>query len=201
MPVLDRWVVEKTFATLSEAGYARAMDDCIVSINLSGQSLSDWELPDFIAMKIDEYGIEPQCICFEITETVAFRDSEQAIQCMHAIKALGCALSLDDFGTGLSSFSYLKDLPVDYLKIDGSFVRKVIDDKVSQAMVASIIQIGHVMGLKTVAEFVENDALAQRLTEMDVDFLQGYGIAKPLPLADYLDEVDAAVPAVSSRAS
>ena len=201
MPMLDRWMIEKTFATLAEAGYARSMDECIVSINLSGQSLSDWELPDYIARKLDEYGIEPSCICFEITETVAFRDSEQALQCMHAIKALGCDLSLDDFGTGLSSFSYLTDLPVDYLKIDGSFVRKILDDKVSHALVASINQIGHVMGLKTVAEFVENDALAQRLTEMDIDYLQGYAIAKPIPLDDYLDEFDAGMSAVSGEAS
>jgi diguanylate cyclase (GGDEF)-like protein len=201
MPMLDRWVIEKTFSTLSAADYARTMDECVVSINLSGQSLSDWELPDFIARKMDEYGIGPSCICFEITETVAFRDSEQALQCMHAIKALGCALSLDDFGTGLSSFSYLTDLPVDYLKIDGSFIRKILDDKVSHAVVASINQIGHVMGLKTVAEFVENDALAERLIEMDIDYLQGYAIAKPMPLDDYLDDLDAAVPGIRGEAS
>ena len=201
MPVLDRWVIEKTFSTLAENGYAQTVDDCIVSINLSGQSLSDWELPDFVARKIDEYGIEPQCLCFEITETVAFRDSEQAIQCMHAIKALGCSLSLDDFGTGLSSFSYLKDLPVDYLKIDGSFVRKVLDDKVSHAMVASINQIGHVMNLKTVAEFVENDTLAQRLTEMDIDYLQGYAVGKPMPIADFLAGQDTGMTALGGQAS
>ena len=201
MPMLDRWVIEKTFSIMSAADYARHMDEGVVSINLSGQSLSDWELPDYIARKMDEFGIQPACVCFEITETVAFRDSEQALQCMHAIKALGCSLALDDFGTGLSSFSYLKDLPVDYLKIDGSFVRKILEDNVSHAMVASINQIGHVMGLKTVAEFVENDALAQRLVEMDIDYLQGYAIAKPVPLDDYLDELDADVSASAGKAS
>ena len=120
---------------------------------------------------------------------------------MHAVKSLGCALSLDDFGTGLSSFTYLTDLPVDYLKIDGSFVRKVLKDKVSHALVASINQIGHVMGLKTVAEFVENDAVAERLTELEVDYLQGYAIARPVPLADYLDDFDAGVSAISGEAS
>jgi diguanylate cyclase (GGDEF)-like protein len=201
MPMIDRWVIETTFSMLSEADYARSPDEGMVAINLSGQSLSDWELPDYIARKLDESGIESSCVCFEITETVAFRDSEQALSCMHAIKALGCSLSLDDFGTGLSSFSYLKDLPVDYLKIDGSFVRKILDDNVSHAMVASINQIGHVMGLKTVAEFVENDALADRLVEMDIDYLQGYAIAKPMPLDDYLDALDIAASASAGRAS
>lgn len=201
MPMLDRWVIDSTFSTLSEAGYCQTAGEGLVSINLSGQSLGDWELPDFIARKLDEYGLDPDCVCFEITETVAFRDSEQAVQCMHAIKALGCHLSLDDFGTGLSSFTYLKDLPVDFLKIDGSFVRNILADKVSHAMVASVNQIGHVMGLKTVAEFVENEALAERLTEMGVDYLQGYAIARPAPLAEYLDELDASVPLSSGKAS
>jgi EAL domain-containing protein (putative c-di-GMP-specific phosphodiesterase class I) len=201
MPMLDRWVIDSALSTLSEAGYCQTPGEGLVSINLSGQSLGDWELPDYIARKLDEYGIEPDCACFEITETVAFRDSEQAVQCMHAIKALGCHLSLDDFGTGLSSFTYLKDLPVDFLKIDGSFVRNILSDKVSHAMVASVNQIGHVMGLKTVAEFVENEPLAERLSEMGVDYLQGYAIARPAPLDEYLDELDASVPLSTGKAS
>ena len=201
MPMLDRWVIDSTFSILSEAAYCQTPGEGMVSINLSGQSLSDWELPDYIARKLDEYDISPESTCFEITETVAFRDSEQAVQCMHAIKALGCCLSLDDFGTGLSSFTYLKDLPVDFLKIDGSFVRNILSDKVSHAMVASVNQIGHVMGLKTVAEFVENEPLIERLTEMEVDYLQGYAIARPVPLDEYLDELDANVPLSSGKAS
>ena len=201
MPMLDRWVIDSTFSSLSEAGYCQAAGEGMVSINLSGQSLSDWELPDYIARKTDEYGIDPGSVCFEITETVAFRDSEQAVQTMYAIKGLGCYLSLDDFGAGLSSFTYLKDLPVDYLKIDGSFVRSILDDKVAHAMVASINQIGHVMNLKTVAEFVENDALAERLVAMGVDYLQGYAIARPVPLDEYLDELDAGGPVIAGEAS
>jgi diguanylate cyclase (GGDEF)-like protein len=201
MPMLDRWVIDSTFSTLSEAGYCQAEGEGMVSINLSGQSLSDWELPDFITRKIDEYGINPESVCFEITETVAFRDSEQAVQTMYAVKALGCHLSLDDFGAGLSSFTYLKDLPVDYLKIDGSFVRRILDDKVAHAMVASINQIGHVMDLKTVAEFVENDALSERLVAMGIDYLQGYAIARPVPLDEYLDELDASEQVSAGKAS
>jgi diguanylate cyclase (GGDEF)-like protein len=186
MPTIDRWVIDTAFRTLSQGGYAQAAGEGIVSINLSGQSMSDRELPDYISRKLVEYNIAPACICFEITETAAFGDMATALKTMSAIKALGCALSLDDFGTGLSSFSYLKELPVDYLKIDGSFVRAILDDKVAHAMVASINQVGHVMGLKTVAEFVENAEIMERLAAMQVDYLQGYEIARPVPLNEYL---------------
>ena len=186
MPTLDRWVIEKTFSILAKHHLAGTAGEALVSINLSGQSLGDGELPGFISDKLAEYGIMPGCISFEITETVAFRDMELAVGTMNAIKSLGCSLSLDDFGTGLSTFTYLKELPVDFLKIDGSFVRNILEDRVSHAMVAAINQVGHVMGLKTVAEYVENDDIRDRLVEMQVDFLQGYAIAKPVPLEEYL---------------
>ncbi len=181
MPTIDRWVIDTTFRTMAESGFAQIAREGVVSINLSGQSLADGELPDYIFRKLVEHSIAPDCICFEITETVAFRDSAAAIRTMSAIKSLGCSLSLDDFGTGLSSFSYLKELPVDYLKIDGSFVRIILEDRIAHAMVASINQIGHVMGLKTVAEYVENDAIAERLALMGIDYLQGYYVCRTGP--------------------
>ena len=201
MPTLDRWVIENTFKVVSENALAQHSGEGMVSINLSGQSLGDGDLPNFIATMLDEFGIKPDCISFEITETVAFRDMDLAVSTMNAIKSLGCHLSLDDFGTGLSTFTYLKELPVDYLKIDGSFVRNILEDRISHAMVAAINQIGHVMGLKTVAEFVENDAIRDRLIEMRIDYLQGYAIARPVPLEEYLAELKSGISASAGQAS
>ena len=107
---------------------------------------------------------------------------------MHALKALGCSFSLDDFGSGLSSFAYLKDLPVDYLKIDGGFVKEITVDPVSESMVKAINQVGHIMGLKTIAEFVEHDAIARALKKLGVDYVQGYGIGMPIPFEEHLRE-------------
>jgi diguanylate cyclase (GGDEF)-like protein len=195
MPAIDRRVIDLTLASLAGAGIARSTGQGVVSINLSGQSLADIELANYIIGKIRQYEIAADCICFEVTETVAIGNRNAALEIIGQLRAIGCRFSLDDFGTGLSSFSYLKGLPVDYVKIDGSFVRQVHADPVSAAMVASVIQIGHVMGLKTIAEYVENDAIAAQLTQMGVDYLQGYGIDKPSPLTGYL----AALPAGKSR--
>lgn len=186
MPAINRMVVEQTLATMAVAGLARTPGQGMVSINLSGQSLADASLAEFIIAKIRHYGIASDCLCFEVTETAAIGNRDTALAVMERLRAVGCHFSLDDFGTGLSSFSYLKELPVDYVKIDGTFVRNLLEDKVSHAMVASIIQVSHVMGLKTVAEYVENAALAERLTQMGVDYLQGYGIGKPRPLEEFL---------------
>ncbi len=191
MSVIDRWVIDKTFYTLAAAGIAATPGQGIVSINLSGQSLADIGLAEFVRDKLDHYGIAPDCICFEVTETVAIANKAAALRIIEQLKAVGCHFSLDDFGTGLSTFTYLKELPVEYVKIDGSFVRRILEDKVSHAMVASINQIGHVMGLRTVAEFVESAALAERLALMGLDYLQGYAIDQPQPLADYLSGLSA----------
>ncbi|MGB5473296.1 MAG: EAL domain-containing protein [Gammaproteobacteria bacterium] len=186
MPAIDRWVIDATFSALATAGIAGKPGQGTVSINLSGQSLTDVALADYIRDKLHQYGLAPDCICFEVTETAAIGNKTAALRIIEQLKKLGCHFSLDDFGTGLSTFSYLKELPVDYVKIDGSFVRKILEDKVSHAMVASINQIGHVMGLRTVAEFVESEALAERLALMGLDYLQGYAIDEPQPLTDYL---------------
>ena len=186
MPTIDRWVIDKTFATLSEHGFARSPLEGVVSINLAGQSLSDEGLIDYISQKFTEYDLATNCICFEVTETSAIGDMESAHYIMSYLKDKGCRFSLDDFGTGLSSFSYLKYLPVEYVKIDGSFVKQMLDDQVAHAMVSSINQIGHVMGLKTIAEFVENDELRKQLELISIDYIQGYSVCKPVPLDEYL---------------
>lgn len=186
MPVIDRWVIGKTFATLAAHGLAQTAGGGTVSINLSGQSLTDDGLGGYITDEAARNGIEPRCVCFEITETAAVANIDLACKLIAELKSLGYRFSLDDFGTGLSSFTYLKNLPVDILKIDGSFVRQIADDPVAHTMVASINDIGHVMNLKTVAEFVENDQLKTLLLALGVDYLQGYGIAAPRRFDDYL---------------
>ena len=186
MPIIDRWVIDRTFSTLSSAGFSRTHGEGIVSINISGQSLADPELTGYIFSNMDKYRIAPDCICFEITETSAIRDINFAQKIFRQLKSRGFRLSLDDFGTGLNSFSYLKDMPVDYLKIDGSFVRTILDDRVTSAMVESINHVGHVMGLETIAEYAENDALVAQLKHIGVDHLQGYAIAEPVALKEYL---------------
>jgi EAL domain-containing protein (putative c-di-GMP-specific phosphodiesterase class I) len=121
-------------------------------------------------------------VCFEITETAAIANLDHAIRFINELRQLGCLFALDDFGSGLSSFSYLRNLPVNYLKIDGSFVRGLDTDPVNAAMVSAIVQMGKVMNIETIAEFVENDAILQLLKEIGVDYAQGYGIARPGPL-------------------
>ncbi|MCK5120394.1 MAG: EAL domain-containing protein, partial [Methylococcales bacterium] len=121
-------------------------------------------------------------ICFEITETAAIGNLTYATKFIHELRNKGCLFSLDDFGSGLSSFAYLKNLPVDYLKIDGFFIKDILDDPVDLAMVKSINEVGHVMGKKTIAEFVENKEIFDLLNTLGVDYAQGYGIAKPKPL-------------------
>jgi diguanylate cyclase (GGDEF)-like protein len=188
MPALDRWIIDNTFARLRDNGLAQQSRQGMVSINLSGQSLADEGLAEYISELLSRYQLQSDCICFEVTETSAFGNMQSAKRIIQRLKAIGCCFSLDDFGTGLSSFSYLKELPVDYLKIDGSFVRVIREDKIAHAMVSSINYIGHVMSLKTVAEYVENEEIATQLRLIGVDYLQGYVIGKPLPLEDYLAE-------------
>ena len=190
MPKIDRWVISHSLATLNEVfdGNERAL--CPISINLSGQSLSDpVSLGDFIEEQLKHYSIEPSLICFEVTESSAITNLEAANQFIDRMHSLGCEFSLDDFGTGLSSFAYLKDMKVDYLKIDGSFVRNILSDTVSESMVSAINQVGHAMGLCTVAEFVENQGIRDKLNEIGVDFSQGYHLGKPIELQKQLKMV------------
>lgn len=129
--------------------------------------------------KLDQGKILPSTICFEITETVAISKLSNAIKFMEVLKDKGCSFALDDFGSGVSSFGYLKNLPVDFLKIDGMFVRDMVDDPIDLEMVRSINQIGHVMGKRTIAEFVENKEILACLKDLGVDYAQGYHLGKP----------------------
>jgi diguanylate cyclase (GGDEF)-like protein/PAS domain S-box-containing protein len=175
---IDRWVFESTYAWLEKrSGKSKGLTFC--SINLSGHSLSNEEFLQFIVKKLDDGNVLPSNICFEITETVAISRLSNAIRFMEVLKNKGCFFALDDFGSGVSSFGYLKNLAVDYLKIDGMFVRDMVHDPIDLEMVRSINEIGHVMGKKTIAEFVENKEILGRLKELGVDYAQGYHMGKP----------------------
>ena len=182
MTSIDRWVVRKAFETTAQ--HASITRGWLFSINLSGQSLSEDNFLKFVIDAFAKTGISPEQICFEITETTAMLNLTRATQFIAVLKGMGCRFSLDDFGTGLSSFGYLKALKVDFLKIDGSFVRHIASDSVNRAVVEAANQIGHAMGIQTVAEFVENDEILQLLRDIGVDFAQGYGVAKPQPMEE-----------------
>lgn len=177
-PAIDRWVIENALRWLvSEADEREKLMLC--SINLSGQSLGDDKFLPFVIDQFHRSGLDGSKICFEITETAAVASFSQANRFIQALKELGCKFALDDFGTGLSSFGYLKHFPVDFLKIDGSFVREILRDPIDREMVRSINEIGHLTGKQTIAEFAENAEIIQMLTSLGVDYAQGYGIAQP----------------------
>lgn len=183
---LDRWVIEHTLEWL-EANLTNLRHVHHFAINLSGQSLGDELFLSYLLNRLRETSIPAGILCFEITETAAIANLSKANKFIKTLRDYGCRFSLDDFGSGLSSFAYLKNLPVNYLKIDGMFVKDILDDPIDQAMVKSINDIGQVMKMATVAEFVENDAIRERLKEIGVDFVQGYGVGMPVPLANILD--------------
>jgi len=189
MPTIDRWVVRTTLGMLREAQGPAAIPPAHCTINLSGQSLCDDHFLEFVLGQFAEYGIPEHHICFEITETAAIANLTRAMDFITRLKARGCRFALDDFGSGLSSYGYLKNLHVDYLKIDGSFVRHMDEETLDYAIVASINEIGHVMGLQTVAEFVESDATLQILRGLGVDYAQGYAVGRPRPFAEVLAEL------------
>ena len=184
MPAVDRWVIKAACNHLKENVPNESSNKSMWTINLSGQTLCDDTFLNFVIEQFEMTKIDPQRICFEITETAAIANLSRATQLISVLKGMGCYFALDDFGSGLSSFSYLKNLPVDFVKIDGSFVKDMIDDPMDLAMVESINQIGHIMGLQTIAEFVENDATLEKLRLLNVDYAQGYGIHKPEPLVN-----------------
>lgn len=180
MADLDRWVIRSTFKWLaSKANKNEKINFC--SINLSGQSIGDEKLYQFIMEQKNTYHIDSNNICFEITESTAITHLGEAIHFIKQLSEQGFLFALDDFGTGMSSFAYLKNLPIDFLKIDGSFVRDILHDPIDRAMVKSINDIGHIMGLKTIAEYVENDEIRAQLVIMQIDYFQGYGISQPQP--------------------
>ncbi len=183
MTAIDRWVIERVFQWMSVnrdkldhfGGFA---------INVSGHSINDETFPDFVLEQFSKSQAPTSKVCFEITETAAIANLDNAVDFMNRMKIIGCQFSLDDFGTGLSSYSYLRNLPVDYVKIDGVFVKDIANNPGDYAVVRSINEIGHYMGKKTIAEFVENKEVLERLQEIGVDYAQGWEIARPIPLED-----------------
>ncbi len=180
MPRIDRWVVRKFLSWLKLQTANEQQTPYF--INLSGQTLSDGQFLDFVTDELKASGVSAHRIGFEITETAAIQNVAKATHFITSLKSLGCRFSLDDFGSGVSSFTYLKNLPVDYLKIDGSFVVDMAGDRINTAMVESINQIGHLMGIKTIAESVENDQTLLALRSLGVDYVQGYHLGRPRPL-------------------
>ncbi len=182
MPALDRWVIRTFFANYSRHVQEQILipaAEHLYTINLSGASINDEQFLPFLKEQLALHQISPQTICFEITETAAITNLGRAVLLINELKAIGCYFALDDFGSGMSSFAYLKNLPVDYLKIDGNFVKDIVSDPIDSAMVECINRIGHVIGIRTIAEFVENEVILAKLLELGVDFAQGYGIAQP----------------------
>jgi diguanylate cyclase (GGDEF)-like protein/PAS domain S-box-containing protein len=199
MHPIDRWVISTLFAALgsqlSTSGQQyQDNPDCLpaldcpgmYAVNLSGASINDEQFINFVQEQFALCRIPPSIICFEITETVAITNLAKAAEFMRELKALGCHFALDDFGSGMSSFAYLKNLPVDYLKIDGVFIKDIVTDAITAEMVEAIARIASVMGIQTIAEFVENDAILLKLKALGVDYAQGYGIAQPWPFPNQL---------------
>jgi diguanylate cyclase (GGDEF)-like protein/PAS domain S-box-containing protein len=184
MQAIDRWVIRTIFATLRDLD-AFPLSTCI-AVNISGQSLGDQHFLEFIEQLIAEQAVSIERICFEITETAAISNLDHAMRFFSVLKPQGCRFALDDFGSGLSSFAYLKSLPVDFLKIDGSFIKDMARDPIDRAMVEAIHRIGHVMGIKTIAEWVENASILTQLKTIGVNYAQGYEVGKPRPLESRL---------------
>ncbi|VEP15926.1 putative Diguanylate cyclase [Hyella patelloides LEGE 07179] len=187
MPAIDRWVINHFLADY-ERHYQqggepkKAQSNSLYAINLSGASISSQSFRLFLKEQFTRFQIAPSTICFEITETVAISNLATAAKFIQELKELGCSIALDDFGSGMSSLNYLKNLSVDYLKIDGSFVKNIVEERVDRATVEYFNQIAQIMQIKTVAEFVEDKAILQKLQEIGIDYAQGYGIARPIPL-------------------
>ncbi len=187
MPQIDRWVVSTTTAMLAKHLTAVHNHNAVFSINLSGQSLSDDDILTYIETEMREAGVPASALGFEVTESAAVSNLKNAQQLIDALRRRGCKIALDDFGAGLSSFAYLKNFHVDTLKIDGSFIRDIAENRISESMVAAITQVAKVMGLETVAEYVENEATRKRIGEIGVNFAQGHAIGRPQSLESVLE--------------
>jgi len=189
MPAIDRWVVRHACEVLGKHRASIGADSARFAINLSGQSLRDDTFLDFVVDQIQASGIPPGILCFELTETATIGNLIDAQAFMRRLQNLGCQFALDDFGTGVSSLAYLKDLSVNYVKIDGSFVRDIIDNPRSESMVKAIAQLAKVMCLETIAEYVESDALRSRVADLGVDYGQGFAMGKSQKFEDLLHEL------------
>lgn len=178
MPAIDRWVIETTLANFNHLHHAGGALD-LVAVNLSGASIGDDALADWIIALLRRHGVAPTRVCFEVTETVAVRNLAQLVRLAERLRAVGCRIALDDFGAGMSSFTYLKNLPVDIIKIDGSFIRDMLADPVSYLMVRAVTDIGHRLGLAVVAEWVADAQTTQALTALGVNYAQGFSLHEP----------------------
>jgi len=185
MPAIDRWVIHEALSHLADRNPDADEARYTLAINLSGTSLSEDRFLDFVIEELSSQKLPSGAICFEITETAAISNLSRVIHFMETLKKLGCKFSLDDFGSGLSSFTYLKNLPVDYLKIDGQFISNVADDTVDESMVKAINQIGQAMGIETIAEQVETREVLDKLSELGIEFAQGYFIARPTSVQSF----------------
>ncbi|HEY9147025.1 MAG TPA: EAL domain-containing protein, partial [Thiobacillus sp.] len=184
MPAIDRWVVKNALQMLARRTHWEEHD--LFAVNLSGHTLGDEDFLAFVSAELENSGVDARHICFEITETAAVANLRSAQHFIHTLRRHGCVFALDDFGSGLSSFAYLKRLPVDYLKIDGRFVKDIVTDSMDHAMVEAINQVGHIVGVRTIAEFVENDEILARLERLGVDYAQGFGVHIPEPLERFI---------------
>lgn len=192
MPSVDRWVVNTAMSMYNKVAEQNNNNEkrLVFTINLSAESMADEHFLEFIQNQIKTNNVKPFDFCFEITETVTISNMTTASKFIHELKTLGCTFALDDFGSGFSSFNYLKNMPVDYLKIDGSFVKDMDENAVNSAMVEAINNLGHVMGIKTIAEFVRNREILEKLTELGIDYAQGYEISKPQSLKALIRDLD-----------
>jgi len=181
MGLVDRWVVQTTLAALGRGAIPVPSDRC-VAINVSGQTLADSQFLEFVVECLDSTGVAPSQVCFEISETAVVANLDHARRFVGVLHGMGCQFALDDFGSGMGSFSNLKSLPIDYLKIDGSFIRNLARDSVNQAMVTAMIKLARTLNFKVIAEQVEDSSALDAARRMGVDFVQGYAIARPLPL-------------------
>jgi diguanylate cyclase (GGDEF)-like protein len=189
MPTIDRWVISSVIDLLRPRRELLANAPVTFTINFSGQSLTDDEFPDYVIRSIETSRINPAVFCFELTESAAVASMEAAEQLMQRLRRLGCGVALDDFGTGLSSLSYLRSMPVSMLKIDGSFVRDILRDERAESMVRAVAQLARAMNITTVAEYVETPEILTRVRSLGVDYGQGFAIARPVPVAEVLEEL------------
>jgi EAL domain-containing protein (putative c-di-GMP-specific phosphodiesterase class I) len=200
MQSIDRWVIETAVERVKTFADTFASVPLSFAINFSGQSLNDASFGDFLIDRIRASGLPPELFCFELTENATIASIARASELMARIRTLGCGIALDDFGTGFSSLSYLRQLPVTILKIDGSFVRDVVRDPRAESMVRAIAQLARAMSLVTVAEYVETEEIRARVATLGVDYGQGFAIAKPMPFDDLLAELSTPTGADSAAA-
>ena len=193
MAALDRWVINSALDTIATADNPLEVSLTTFSINVSAQSLQDDAFVDFIESRIAETGVAPDTLCFELTETSLVRNIDRAQRFVARLQRLGCQVALDDFGTGYSSFAYLKALPVNYLKVDGAFVRDILENELSKAIVSSVVAIAEVIGAQTVAEHVENSMVEAWLKNAGVQYVQGFSIHKPEPFTQVLTDMGSGV--------